>query len=137
MKLTDTQLVLLSAASQREDRGIELGSTLRGGAAYKVLGKALTKGPKRCPPTARFRSGGGTRRTGRWRCASPSAVSTRSRSTRADRGRRPGRPADPSEGPTRPATSATALLLLLARRPRRHFPINRPGGAVRTRSRPG
>jgi len=43
MKLTDTQLVLLSAASQREDRGIELGSTLKGGAAYKVLGKLLTE----------------------------------------------------------------------------------------------
>ena len=43
MKLTDTQLVLLSAASQREDRGIELGSTLKGGAADKVLGKLLTE----------------------------------------------------------------------------------------------
>src|SRR6266852_9994877 len=44
MKLTDTQLVLLSAASQREDRGVELGSTLKGGAANKVLGKLLTEG---------------------------------------------------------------------------------------------
>jgi len=44
MKLTDTQLLLLSAASQREDRGVELGSTLKGGAAHKVLGKLLTEG---------------------------------------------------------------------------------------------
>jgi hypothetical protein len=29
MKLTDTQLVLLSAASQREDRGVEVGSNLK------------------------------------------------------------------------------------------------------------
>src|SRR5437763_7486718 len=44
MKLTDARLVLLSAASQREDRGVELGSTLKGGAAHKVLGKLLTEG---------------------------------------------------------------------------------------------
>jgi hypothetical protein len=44
MKLTDTQLVLLSAASQREDRGVEVGSNLKGGAAHKVLGKLLTEG---------------------------------------------------------------------------------------------
>ncbi len=44
MKLTDTQLVLLSAASQREDRGVEVGSNLEGGAAHKVLGKLLTEG---------------------------------------------------------------------------------------------
>ncbi len=43
MKLTDTQLVLLSAASQREDRGVEVGSNLKGGAAHKVLGKLLTE----------------------------------------------------------------------------------------------
>ena len=39
MKLTDTQLVLLSAASQREDYGIELAPKLKGGAAHKVVGK--------------------------------------------------------------------------------------------------
>src|ERR1700719_599711 len=44
MKLTDTQLVLLSAASQREDRGVEVGSNLKGGAAHKALGRLLTKG---------------------------------------------------------------------------------------------
>ena len=44
MKLTDTQLVLLSAASQREDCAIELPPNLRGGAAHKVVGKLLTEG---------------------------------------------------------------------------------------------
>jgi hypothetical protein len=44
MKLTDTQLVLLSAASQREDCAIELASNLKGGAAHKVVGKLLTEG---------------------------------------------------------------------------------------------
>src|ERR1700736_839363 len=44
MKLTDTQLVLLSAASQREDGGIELAPNLKGGAAHKVVGKLLTEG---------------------------------------------------------------------------------------------
>ena len=42
MKLTDTQLVLLSAASQREDGAIELAPNLKGGAAHKVVGKLLT-----------------------------------------------------------------------------------------------
>ena len=44
MKLTDTQLVLLSAASQREDRAIELPANLKGGAAHKVVGKLLGDG---------------------------------------------------------------------------------------------
>jgi len=44
MKLTDTQLVLLSAASQREDRGVEVGSNLKGGAAQKVVAKLLDNG---------------------------------------------------------------------------------------------
>ena len=44
MNLTDTQLVLLSAASLREDRGIELSSNLKGAAARKVLDKLLTEG---------------------------------------------------------------------------------------------
>ena len=33
-KLTDTQLVTLSAASRREDRGVVLPSNLKGGAAH-------------------------------------------------------------------------------------------------------
>ena len=44
MRLTDTQLVLLSAASQREDYGIELAPNLKGGAAHKVVGKLLSEG---------------------------------------------------------------------------------------------
>ena len=40
MKLTDTQLMLLSAASQREDGGVELAPNLKGGAAHKVVGNA-------------------------------------------------------------------------------------------------
>jgi hypothetical protein len=41
MKLTDTQLIILSAASQREDRAVELLSHLKGGAAHKVIGTLL------------------------------------------------------------------------------------------------
>ena len=44
MKLTDTQLVLLSAASQRHDRVLERPSNLVGGAAGKVIDKLLTAG---------------------------------------------------------------------------------------------
>jgi hypothetical protein len=39
MKLTDTQLVLLSAASQRQDGAVEL----KGGASHKVIGKLLSE----------------------------------------------------------------------------------------------
>jgi hypothetical protein len=44
VKLTDTQLVLLSAASQRDDRGLERPSNLVGGAAGKVVAKLLAEG---------------------------------------------------------------------------------------------
>ncbi len=44
MKLTDTQLIILSAASQREDRGVELPPKLKGGAAQKVVSKLLAEG---------------------------------------------------------------------------------------------
>jgi hypothetical protein len=44
VKLTDTQLVLLSAASQRDDRALERPSSLTGGAAGKVVAKLLTEG---------------------------------------------------------------------------------------------
>ena len=43
MKLTDTQLVLLSAASQREDGAVEIGPKLKGSASRKVLGKLLSE----------------------------------------------------------------------------------------------
>src|SRR6202040_1002678 len=42
--LTSTQLVLLSAAAQREDGAIELAPNLKGGAADKVVGKLLRDG---------------------------------------------------------------------------------------------
>jgi hypothetical protein len=41
MKLTDTQLVLLSAASQREDGAVDLGAN--GNASRKVIGKLLSE----------------------------------------------------------------------------------------------
>src|SRR5437899_669252 len=45
VKLTDTQLLLLSAASQRDDRALEQPSPkLTGGAAGKVVAKLLTEG---------------------------------------------------------------------------------------------
>jgi len=44
MKLTDTQLVLLSAASQREDGAVVLAPNLKGSAAGKVVGELLRDG---------------------------------------------------------------------------------------------
>jgi hypothetical protein len=43
-KLTSTQLVILSAASQREDSVIELAPNLKGNAARKVVSKLLADG---------------------------------------------------------------------------------------------
>jgi hypothetical protein len=44
VKLTDTQLVILSAASQREDRCLIAPKNLKGGAAQKVAAKLLAAG---------------------------------------------------------------------------------------------
>jgi hypothetical protein len=44
VKLTDTQLVLLSTASQRDDRALERPSKLTGSAAGKVVAKLLAEG---------------------------------------------------------------------------------------------
>ena len=44
IKLTDTQLITLSAASQRQDRGIVLPAHLRGGAAQKLVAKLIDLG---------------------------------------------------------------------------------------------
>ena len=44
MKLTDTQLRLLAAASQRDGRALERPSHLTGGAAGKVAAKLLAEG---------------------------------------------------------------------------------------------
>ena len=43
-RLTDTQLVILSAASQREDRGVELPANVQGKAAGKVVDKLIRAG---------------------------------------------------------------------------------------------
>ena len=43
-KLTDTQLVILSAASQRDDRGVELPANIKGEAARKVVDKLIRAG---------------------------------------------------------------------------------------------
>jgi Protein of unknown function (DUF3489) len=43
-KLTDTQLIILSAASQREDRGVELPAKVKGEAARKVVDKLVRAG---------------------------------------------------------------------------------------------
>ena len=56
VKLTDTQLLLLSAASQRDDRALEPSPKLTGGAAGKVVAKLLTEGLE-SEPVARFRCG--------------------------------------------------------------------------------
>jgi DNA-binding MarR family transcriptional regulator len=44
VKLTETQLVLLSAASQRDDRSLERPTNLTGGAAVKVVAKLRAEG---------------------------------------------------------------------------------------------
>ena len=41
MQFSDTQLVILSKASQREDRAVELPPNLKGGAAQKVVAKLM------------------------------------------------------------------------------------------------
>jgi hypothetical protein len=43
-RLTDTQLVILSAASQREDRGVELPANIQGKAAGKIVDKLIRAG---------------------------------------------------------------------------------------------
>jgi len=43
MKLTDTQLVLLSAAAQRQDGAVEIDPKLKGSASRKVLSKLLSE----------------------------------------------------------------------------------------------
>jgi hypothetical protein len=42
IKITDTQLVLMSAAAQREDRCLIASPTLKGGAAHKVANKLIS-----------------------------------------------------------------------------------------------
>jgi hypothetical protein len=43
-RLTDTQLVILSAASQRDDRGVALRANIKGEAARKAIEKLIQVG---------------------------------------------------------------------------------------------
>ena len=43
-RLTDTQLVILSAASRRDDRGVELPTNIKGEAARTVVDKLIRAG---------------------------------------------------------------------------------------------
>jgi hypothetical protein len=43
-KLTDTQLIILSAAAQRDDRGVELPANVQGKAARKIVDKLIRAG---------------------------------------------------------------------------------------------
>jgi hypothetical protein len=43
-RLTDTQLIILSAASQRDDRGVELPANVKGQAARKLVDKLIRAG---------------------------------------------------------------------------------------------
>ena len=44
IKITDTQLIMLSAAAQRDDRCLVASRNLRGGAAQKVVAKLIATG---------------------------------------------------------------------------------------------
>jgi hypothetical protein len=69
-RLTDTQLVILSAASRRDDRGVELPTNIKGEAARTVVASAPACW-RRSAPTARSRSGDAMTTVDRWHCASP------------------------------------------------------------------
>ena len=65
MKLSDTQLMILSAASQRDDHAVVLPPNLKGSAAKKVVEKLVTKRfCKSWPPRMACRSGGAVTTTG-------------------------------------------------------------------------
>jgi hypothetical protein len=99
MTLTDTQLVLLSAASRREDGGIELAPNLKGGAAHRVLGKLLSEGLiEEIPAVARCRSGAVMMGKEASRCASPSGVLPPSRLRTAQRSHDRGVPRQRASG---------------------------------------
>jgi hypothetical protein len=131
MKLTDTQLALLSAASQREDRGLEPPANLNGGAAQKLVRKLLIEGlieevraVDSLPVWRRDDD------SGPLALRITSAVLLLSRSTRAVRSRRP--------GPIRHLTSLRGgWLLLVARRPGPRLRNSRRSPAAGLRSRPG
>ena len=140
MKLTDTQLVLLSAASQREDRGVEVGSNLKGGAAHKVLGKLLTEGlveevPARDSLPVWRRDEENRALALRITQHGLDAIQVDESGSRPEVGEANG----PEQGaPTRPATSPSAGLLLVAgARRRTKLPNRGLAGTAPIRSRPG
>src|SRR5260370_18208680 len=103
MKLTDTQLVLLSTAAQRQDGAIELGPKLKGSASRKVLGRLLSEQLiEEVPAQGSCRSGGAAKIRERLRCASPSPASRQSAPTRVPSrapARPPGRTQEPRANP--------------------------------------
>jgi hypothetical protein len=107
--LTDAQLVLLSAAAQREDGAIKLAPNLKGGAADKVVGTLLTQGlieeiPARGALPIWHRDEG----KGPFGCTSPRAALRPSGSLRAVHCWRLRIATAPGEGPILHATSLPA-----------------------------
>ena len=79
-RLSDTQLIILSAASQRADRGVELPADIKG-EARKAVNKLIRAGLREgSAPLARSRSGAAMTIVGRWPFASPSRASKQSMS---------------------------------------------------------
>jgi len=65
IKLSDTQLVMLSAAAQRDDRCLTLPEKLKGAAAHKVATKLIAAGlVEEVMAKAGIRPGGATSKTG-------------------------------------------------------------------------
>ena len=74
-KLTDTQLVLLSAAAQHQDGAIDPAEGPKGGLAKKTISKLLTAGlVEEVSAAACCLSGGVVMIEDRWRCASRRAA---------------------------------------------------------------
>ena len=80
-RLTDTQLIILSAASRRDDRGVELPANIKGEAARKAVDKLIRAGLlEEVRAAGSLSSGAAMTIVGRWRCASPRTESKRSTS---------------------------------------------------------
>jgi hypothetical protein len=80
VKLTDTQLSLLSAASQRDDRALERPPNLTGGTAGKVVAKLLAEGLIEEAQSRGSLPSGGATTTARVLCELPREPSNRQRS---------------------------------------------------------
>ena len=128
IKLTDTQLVMLSAAAQREDRCLIAPETLKSGAAQKVAKKLISAGfAKETQAKAAIRSGGATRNQGHpMRSSSGPPGPKRSASMRAS---------SPRMQPTKTARSTTAIRRLSRQSWRRGTPPNRWSLFLQARAR--